>query len=156
MIRQTITRKQFIEQTAALAVVGISAGTLTGILAGCTNVRYVTAMETKNAGGNAISVALTEFAETVFVVIRKGGSVSTPIYVCKHTDGTFSALVMKCTHKGCEVRPAGDLLICPCHGSEFNNRGKVLSPPALEDLQQFRTGIAENVLIIYLQEAGVR
>lgn len=147
-----MTRKEFLEQTASMAVMGLGASTLAGMLTSCTSVRYVSGTES----ASAVSVPLAEFAETAFVVVRKGGKLSAPVYCCKHADGTFSALVMKCTHKGCEVRPAGDLLICPCHGSEFSNTGKVLSPPALENLQAFRTSTDATSVTIHLQEGGVQ
>jgi cytochrome b6-f complex iron-sulfur subunit len=149
-----MTRKEFIEQTAALAVVGLSAGTFATLLTGCTTVRYVNG--TENADANVVTVPLVEFAESTFVVVRKGGKLPAPVYLCKHADGTFSALVMKCTHKGCEVRPAGDLLICPCHGSEFTNKGVVLSPPALENLLSFRVSIDAASVTIHLQDGGAQ
>ncbi len=40
----------------------------------------------------------------------------------------FSAI---CTHQGCTVKPAGDRLNCPCHGSVYDAAtGKNLSGPA--------------------------
>ncbi|MBD1207879.1 MAG: Rieske (2Fe-2S) protein [Ignavibacteria bacterium] len=154
MTPKTITRKEFLEQTAALAVLGASTGTLATLLTGCTTVRYVSGTESTTA--NAVTVPLAEFADGTFVVVRKGGKLSAPVYLCKHADGTFSALVMKCTHKGCEVRPAGDLLICPCHGSEFTNKGVVLSPPALENLLSFHTSVDAASVTIYIQDGGVQ
>jgi cytochrome b6-f complex iron-sulfur subunit len=154
MTPKTITRKEFLEQTAALAILGASTGTLATLLTGCTTVRYVSG--TENTSANAVTVPLVEFADGAFVVVRKGGKLSAPVYLCKHADGTFSALVMKCTHKGCEVRPAGDLLICPCHGSEFTNKGVVLSPPALENLLSFRTSVDAVSVTIHLQDGGAQ
>lgn len=154
MTSKTITRKEFLEQTAALAVLGASIGTLVTLLTGCTTVRYVSG--TENTSANFVTVPLAEFADGAFVVVRKGGKLSAPVYLCKHADGTFSALVMKCTHKGCEVRPAGDLLICPCHGSEFTNKGVVLSPPALENLLSFRTSVDGASVMIHLQSGGAQ
>ncbi len=44
------------------------------------------------------------------------------------TAACFSAV---CTHEGCTVAPAGEKLLCPCHGSEFDaTTGKVLRGPA--------------------------
>lgn len=154
MTPKTLTRKEFLGQTAALAVLGASTGTLATLLTGCTTVRYVSGVE--NTSANAVTVPLTEFADGAFVVVRKGGKLPAPVYLCKHADGTFSALVMKCTHKGCEVRPAGDLLICPCHGSEFTNKGVVLSPPALENLLSFRTSVDAASVTIHLRDGGAQ
>lgn len=154
MTPKTITRKEFLEQTAALAILGASTGTLATLLTGCTTVRYVSGAE--NTTTNVVTVPLAEFADGAFVVVRKSGKLPAPVYLSKHADGTFSALVMKCTHKGCEVRPAGDLLICPCHGSEFTNKGVVLSPPALENLLSFRTSVDAVSVTIHLQDGGAQ
>ncbi len=152
-----MTRKEFLEQTAQHAVLLVLTGCGgAALLTSCTSVRYVSGTENSTASGSTVAVPLAEFTESAFVVVRKGGKLSAPIYLAKHTDGTFSALVMKCTHKGCEVRPAGDLLICPCHGSEFTNTGKVLSPPATENLNSFRTSVDAVSVTIHLQEGSAQ
>ena len=152
-----MTRKEFLEQTAQhaalLALAGCGGAAL---LTSCTSIRYVSGTESSTANRNTVSVPLAEFTESAFVVIRKGGKLFTPVYLSKHADGTFSALVMKCTHKGCEVRPAGDLLICPCHGSEFTNTGKVLSSPATENLNSFRTSFDAVSVTVHLQEESAQ
>lgn len=153
-----MTRKEFLEESlkhaAVLAVAGCGAGA--SLLTSCTSVRYVSGVEQ----ANTISIPLTEFAESAFVVVRKSGKLTAPVYLCKQANATgtieYTALVMKCTHKGCEVRPAGDLLICPCHGSEFTNKGKVLSPPATENLHGFRTSVDGASILIHLQEGGTQ
>jgi len=46
-----------------------------------------------------------------------------------------SAVSRRCPHLGCEVRAAGDgTLVCPCHGSRFDGRGRLRAGPAREDL----------------------
>jgi cytochrome b6-f complex iron-sulfur subunit len=56
---------------------------------------------------------------------------------------------LECTHKGCELIPQGDYLVCPCHGSEFSNNGQVLNPPAEDNLKTFITeSDNENIYIL--------
>ncbi len=43
---------------------------------------------------------------------------------------TFRCLSAVCTHLGCTVNHAGEGFHCPCHGSTFDNQGKVSSGPA--------------------------
>ncbi len=55
---------------------------------------------------------------------------------------------MKCTHRGCELNVGGGIYSCPCHGSEFDNKGNLLEGPADQDLKTFKTSINnENIYI---------
>ncbi len=47
------------------------------------------------------------------------------------------ALLARCTHRGCRPDPVGDRLVCPCHGSEYDLRGRVLEGPARRALVRF-------------------
>jgi cytochrome P450/nitrite reductase/ring-hydroxylating ferredoxin subunit len=53
-------------------------------------------------------------------------------------DGTWVAFDDTCTHEECPLSDGeldGDVIVCPCHGSEFDLRtGDVLTPPALDPL----------------------
>jgi Rieske Fe-S protein len=62
----------------------------------------------------------------------------------------YSALLTECTHKGCEVKPQGDFLVCPCHGSEFSKTGEVQNPPAENPLKRFKTNSDEKNIYIYI------
>lgn len=63
-------------------------------------------------------------------------------------DGSFLALSRTCTHLGCSVpwHNEQQKFICPCHGSTFDERGVVLTPPAIRPLDYFPVKI-ENGLI---------
>ena len=55
-------------------------------------------------------------------------------------DGTsFRALSAVCTHLGCNVRPSGRFLQCPCHGSTYDLEGRVTRGPAERPLRVFET-----------------
>ena len=82
-----------------------------------------------------------------YVLIRPE-SYEFPVCIYRLDDNNYSALLMKCTHKGCELQPQGNHLVCPCHGSEFSNQGVVQSPPAEENLQSFKvTTDNENIIL---------
>jgi glycine/D-amino acid oxidase-like deaminating enzyme/nitrite reductase/ring-hydroxylating ferredoxin subunit len=53
-------------------------------------------------------------------------------------NGELHAVAAECTHLGCAVRwnPAEVSWDCPCHGSRFDHRGRVLHGPATEDLKK--------------------
>jgi Rieske Fe-S protein len=51
------------------------------------------------------------------------------------------------------LQSSGDYLHCPAHGSEFNNRGKVVNGPADKDLRIFPVTINNNQLFIDMRKA---
>ncbi len=83
-------------------------------------------------------------------VLLKTEKFNFPICVYKLADSSYSALLLECTHKSCELKPEGNYLICPCHGSEFSNKGEVLNPPAEENLKIFKISENEQTLVIHL------
>ena len=47
----------------------------------------------------------------------------------------IKVLSAKCTHLGCIINKTEDnILICPCHGSQYNLEGKVIKGPANKSL----------------------
>lgn len=58
-----------------------------------------------------------------------------PDIVVRHRDGSLAAFSALCTHAGCEVEYGSGVLLCPCHGSEFDaSTGAVLQGPAVTPL----------------------
>lgn len=56
-----------------------------------------------------------------------------------NADQSFTALDMTCTHNGCPIEL--DVLNefkCGCHGSTFDDEGKVTKGPAVDNLRTFR------------------
>ncbi|MEO7363558.1 MAG: Rieske 2Fe-2S domain-containing protein [Gemmatimonadaceae bacterium] len=52
--------------------------------------------------------------------------------------GTYRAFTSICTHEGCTVSGySGGRMICPCHGSEFNQNGQVVNGPAASSLREY-------------------
>ncbi len=60
-------------------------------------------------------------------------------YLRRFEDGGFLAMSVKCTHLGCIVNnDAGSGgFHCPCHRSQFDKYGEVLSAPATRPLDTF-------------------
>jgi cytochrome b6-f complex iron-sulfur subunit len=63
-------------------------------------------------------------------------------------DGGFLALSRTCTHLGCTVPWVAkeNKFICPCHSSQFDIKGEVISPPAPRALDIYEITIENNVL----------
>jgi cytochrome P450/nitrite reductase/ring-hydroxylating ferredoxin subunit len=69
-------------------------------------------------------------------------------------EGAWAAFDDICTHQECSLA-GGDLdgavVVCPCHGSEFDVRtGDVLSPPALDPLPIYEARVEGGVLEVRL------
>ncbi|MES2382015.1 MAG: Rieske (2Fe-2S) protein [Bacteroidota bacterium] len=142
-------RKEFIK-TCGLACLGATA--LVSLLQSCATNNYF-AQTTVNK--NQLVLKKSEFIsiEKDKMVNRKYVLVKTekynfPICVYKTSEENYSALLMECSHKGCELQPHGAYLICPCHGSEFSNTGVVQNPPAEQNLHSFKiTTDNDNIYI---------
>ena len=71
------------------------------------------------------------------------------------TAGGWVAFQDECTHEECSLADGeleGGVIVCPCHGSEFDLRtGDVLTPPALEPLPIFEAREQDGSLLVRLQ-----
>ena len=135
-------RRDFIVQGA---LAGISCALLGGMIQGCKTPFYVP--NQLSSSGERIVIKKSEMGTNPFVLVRNE-KLQGPIYLNKKGE-EYTAVLMICTHKGCEVKPAGGYLVCPCHGSEFSAEGKVLSAPADKDLLRYKI-ITDNDFI-YIQ-----
>lgn len=70
-----------------------------------------------------------------------------PGLVLQLTEGRFVAFDAICPHAGCTVgySSAAKLIVCPCHGSEFDpTTGGVVSPPASRGLSPIQVVVDAN------------
>jgi len=72
------------------------------------------------------------------------------VIVLRSPNGELIALNNTCPHRGCAVSPApeGETLDCPCHGSRFSIRGKVLQGPATTDLPTYEVKTEDNQILV--------
>lgn len=142
-------RRKFVKQCCLTSLaIPLSSAVFTA----CTSLYYAAISEENNT----IKVSKSEF-----VILKKGESKNRkfvlvksekfnfPISVSIADDGNYTASLLKCTHRGCELIVGGGIYACPCHGSEFSMAGELLQGPAVLPLQTFTiTTDNEN---IYLQ-----
>ncbi len=106
---------------------------------------------------NVITIRKSEFIavrrdkQTIrdFILVRNE-KLEFPVCIYRHGDSEFSALYTRCTHRGCEVKPSRNYLHCPCHGSEFSNKGEVLNPPAEKNLEQFQITFDDENIYVHI------
>lgn len=131
-------RKEFLK-TCGFACLGASA--MSTLLQSCATSNYY-AQHIKD--NNSITIKKSEFinlenGKTINrkYVLIKAEQLNFPICVFKLSEIEYSAVLMECTHRSCELHNQGDFLMCPCHGSEFTNKGIVQNPPAEQNLKSF-------------------
>jgi glycine/D-amino acid oxidase-like deaminating enzyme/nitrite reductase/ring-hydroxylating ferredoxin subunit len=68
-------------------------------------------------------------------IMRRGAG---KVAAFREEDGTLHAVSAVCTHFGCQVKwnEAERSWDCPCHGSRFDFRGRLLQGPAVKDLER--------------------
>ncbi|MCX7546603.1 Rieske (2Fe-2S) protein [Xanthomarina sp. F1114] len=143
-----MNRKKFIK-TCGIAFVGLPFAS--ALLTSCESIYYAT----NSIQNNKIIVPLSEFeipkknstAYRNFVMVKTSNQ-DFPICLYKTGENQYTASLMKCTHRGCELNVGGGIYSCPCHGSEFDTKGGLLEGPADQDLKTFKTLIKnENIHI---------
>ena len=143
-------RKDFIKQCGVICMGGLAAAAL---LESCAGNHFASS----KIDSNRLLVKKTEFIEVAngiskprpYVLVRTE-KLAFPVCIYLLNENTYSALLMECTHKSCELNPQGNYLSCPCHGSEFNRLGEVQSPPAEMNLKNFKTTHDHENVYVYL------
>lgn len=71
------------------------------------------------------------------------------VVVAREAGGALKAYSTICTHAGCPINKLqGTLLICPCHGSEFDAvTGKVRRAPATEPLTEVPVKVKDGRIV---------
>lgn len=146
-------RKDFIKNCGLACMSGTA---FIALLQSCSSINPIHFAKTDLAN-NQLNIKKAEFilsgnkAKVTYrkYVLIKNDKVAFPIILYRISDVDYTALLMQCTHKGCELVPQGNFLACPCHGSEFNNKGIVQNPPAQENLKTFQIKTDnENIYIL--------
>ncbi len=127
-------RRAFI-QNACLAC--FTATALPALLASCSTARYVTG----TIEGDDLLIPFASFLNEKgqprpYLVVTQE-QLKQPIAVFRTPEGSYQAVLMRCTHRGADLSVVGERLECPAHGSVFDNSGNVIEGPASSPLRQF-------------------
>jgi cytochrome b6-f complex iron-sulfur subunit len=106
--------------------------------------------ETKRGAPTIIDVGMTDQFKPGDVKAVPEGK----FYLVCLEDGSFLALSRTCTHLGCSVpwHDEKQKFICPCHGSTFDERGVVLTPPAIRPLDYFPVKIENGLIRVHISQ----
>ena len=138
-------RRRFVK---ALPVMSAGAAGAAGAglgLGGCVSTRYVMGREQPDR----LVVDRALFDEAVDVMVQNR-SLPAPVYLRTSGGSGFTAVLARCTHRGCQPEPGGDRLVCPCHGSEFGFDGGVLQGPAERSLDRFAVTLDGDDVVVWL------
>lgn len=141
-------RRDFIRSVERVAA-GALCVSLPPIVMGCSGLAYVPSLR----DGDRLIVDLADLGAQPFALVEHP-EIPRAIYLHRHPDDAYTAVLTRCTHRGCQVEPAGERLACPCHGSEYSLTGRVLRGPAERPLQQYAVSADPDHIIIHL--SGVR
>ena len=125
--------------TSALSPTAPAGGTTTSAPAGATT--------TTGAGSGGTQIGLASQVPVGGSATFKDPATGDPGLVLQLTQGHFVAFDAVCPHAGCTVGYAqgAKLIVCPCHGSEFDpTTGAVVSPPAPRGLTQIHLTVNAN------------
>lgn len=70
------------------------------------------------------------------------------VILSRPQSGSVMAFDATCTHQGCPVSPSSGQLVCPCHGSIFNqDSGAVIQGPAAQPLARIPVEISGDAVV---------
>ena len=136
------SRRSFIKQTGG-AVTGLA-------LTGCAGV----AIHAKTWRNGRIDVYLSDhpaLAEAGGRILVGAEGLEGPVLLLNNGD-SFAAVFAVCTHLQCTLRPSGDFLRCPCHGSTYTLSGEVQRGPAERSLVCFKTSRSGDTVSILIDQ----
>ncbi len=138
-------RRKFVKQSCSLCV-AIGSGMLIGSLASCGTALpvYKTTL-----ADNKVTVPVSLFANSDFQLIQPKGMYYN-IGLKKEKDGNYTALLLRCTHADNQLTPTGNGFKCTLHGSTFDTEGHVTNGPAERPLQNYRTQLITDQIVIHL------
>ncbi len=72
-----------------------------------------------------------------------------PLLVMRIENDQFRVMSLRCPHLGCTIRwnDEEQVLRCPCHGSRFDDTGRVIAGPAKKSLPQYRAALADGTQV---------
>jgi len=137
-----------LERAACAATLGARA-VLPLLASACASIPYI-----RGTGlGAELLVPQRELGSATQAMIERAGG-ELPIFVRRLDDGSWLALSTRCMHRGCQVEPTDDRLVCPCHGSEYDLNGGVLQGPTERALVRYRVTRRDDGLVVHLTSAA--
>jgi cytochrome b6-f complex iron-sulfur subunit len=141
-------RRRFLARLEAVAA-GVTGAALPFVSGACAaRAAYVTPI----SRGDRLAIPAAEVSRSGALVEDPGGGL--PIFVHRSATGVYLAVSTRCGHQGCQVEPAGERLVCPCHGSEYLLDGTILQGPTQRPLERFGASLEGDTIFIQRLRPG--
>jgi Rieske Fe-S protein len=101
-----------------------------------------------------VVIPVTMFQQSSIQFVRPKGWYF-DIAVQKKDDNNYQALLMQCTHQENQLTPTSNGFYCSLHGSQFDKDGNVRKGPAQQHLEQYRTYVENNNLVIEIPKSPI-
>ncbi len=137
-------RREFLKKGCTFCLLA-GAGLAVGSLASCSTLPVYQAA----ISNQQVAVPVSLFASGDVHVIQPK-SMYYNIALKKEASGTYTALLLRCTHADNQLMVTGNGFKCNLHGSAYDQEGHVLQGPAEQPLHQYLTEIKNDQIIIHL------
>lgn len=144
-------RRSFIKSSCTTCVAGVG---MAWLLEACSSHKYIS---NYSLNANKITIKKTEFlvekkgeTKQQKFILLKPESLQFPIALYEVKENEYKAMYLQCTHQGCELNAYETMMVCPCHGAEFNKNGEVTQGPADQNLRTFITTQDKDNIYIQL------
>ena len=138
-------RRNFIKN----ACIGCCALTLTGGILSLLNACKSATVYKALPQGNFVQIPVAEMTDKTTLIVRSK-TLDYDILLVKNSNGNYSALQMKCTHRDNPLSLGSNGLYCSLHGSRFDLEGDVVAEPATLPLKKYKTQLKEDYIQITL------
>jgi Rieske Fe-S protein len=151
------SRRVFCQQSGRLLSAAAVGAALGPLLQGCNTFTYPTPVDVLTTVGAVEvngAVRVTVGADSPLATVGGAALAQTsigPLLLTRTAADACTALAGTCTHRVCAITGrVNQTFVCPCHGSQFDAAGQVVSGPAIRSLQGYATELADGVLTIRL------
>lgn len=140
-------RKEFIKRSCTGVCVALGSGFLmSAFLQACKTPLGIVKTRSEK---DKVTIPLAEFAQGDYKLVRVA-NYNYDLAVQKKADGTYLALVLKCTHAAQPLTRTGNGFYCTLHGSQFAKTGAVVKGPADKPMIELPVSVSNDAITIKL------